>query len=144
MSNLNFDVCLKHLYKILAEIYAFKLKVEFLEEAKNRLKLSINLHYGNKMVKTRNSKLSLLKNIYILSIYTHQCKLLPIFHVGGNCHYVFYLYLRHLCNCKPLLFTNIHFNRPVEDCRLAVESLSIINILNQGPVVRSPFILNSG
>ena len=60
MSNLNFDVCLKHLYKILAEIYAFKLKVGFLEEAKNCLKWSINLHYGtNKMVKTRNSKLSL-------------------------------------------------------------------------------------
>ncbi len=60
MSRLNFDVCLKHLYKILAEIYAFKLKVGFLEEAKNCLKWSINLHYGtNKMVKTRNSKLSL-------------------------------------------------------------------------------------
>ena len=55
MSNLNFDVCLKHLYKILAEIYSFKLKVGFLEEAK----WSINLHHGDKMVKTRNSKLSL-------------------------------------------------------------------------------------
>ena len=59
MSNLNFDVCLKHLYKILAKIHSFKLKVGFLEEAENCLKLSINLHYGNKMVKTRNSKLSL-------------------------------------------------------------------------------------
>ncbi len=59
MSNLNFDVCLTHLYKILAKIYAFKLKVGFLEGAKNCLKWSINLHYGNKLVKTRNSKLSL-------------------------------------------------------------------------------------
>ena len=59
MSDLNFDVCLKHLYKILAEIYAFKLKVGFLELSENGLKWSINLHYGSKMVKTRNSKLSL-------------------------------------------------------------------------------------
>ena len=63
MSNLNFDVCLKNLYKILAEIYAFKLKVGFLEKPKNCLKWTINLHYGNKMVKTRNRKLSL--NVYI-------------------------------------------------------------------------------
>ncbi len=45
MSNLNFDVFLKNLYKILAEICAFKLKVGFLEKAKNRLKWCINLVY---------------------------------------------------------------------------------------------------
>ena len=46
MSDLNFDVCLKHFYNILAEIQTFKLKAAFLVEAKNRLKWSINLNYG--------------------------------------------------------------------------------------------------
>ena len=36
-----------------------------------------------------------------------------------------------ICNCKPLLFVNIHCNQPVEDCSLAAESSQIINILNQ-------------
>ncbi len=72
MSNLNFYVCLKHLYKILAEIYAFKLKVGFLEEAKNCLKWSINcILHGNKMVKTRNSKLSL--KAYISANISWRC-----------------------------------------------------------------------
>ena len=36
-----------------------------------------------------------------------------------------------VCNCKPLLFVNIHCNQLVEDCNLAAENSQIINILNQ-------------
>jgi hypothetical protein len=55
-----------YFYKILAEIQGFTVKVAFLEEAKNGVKWSINLHYGNKMAIFRFQKCYLeLKRQYL-------------------------------------------------------------------------------
>ena len=63
MSNLNFDVCLAHFYKILAKIQAFTPKVAFLEEAKNGLLICIMVIKWPFFDSSKNATLSL--NAYI-------------------------------------------------------------------------------